>query len=127
MTQANEDSDSDTVLQNETTDEALPEARGGVIEARPPPIEEPTPVGTPLQHVQHHRLGGSGGVRVTTQGLLQEPKRVGSIEPDDHKRVPRDVLTAVRDLIDARGETQLTATERLLAVYDLLTPWLDVE
>ena len=84
-------------------------------------------VGTPTVTVQHHRLGGSAGVRVTQQGGLTEHKRVGAVEPDDHKRVPRDVLAAVRDLIDARAQTQLTATERLLAVYDLLTPWLDVD
>lgn len=111
---------SDTDPPPEATEQlAAPEA--------PEAPAEPAPVGTPLQHVQHHRLGGSGGVRVTQHGLLQESKRVGAVEPDEHKRVPRDVLRAVRDLIDARAQTQLTATERLLAVYDLLTPWLDVD
>lgn len=107
------------------TDELIEAEKSDTIP--PTGASEPASVGTPLQHVQHHRLGGSGGVRVTTGGLLQDPKRVTSIEPDDHKRVPRDVLAAVRDLIDARAQTQLTATERLLAVYDLLTPWLSLE
>lgn len=106
------------------TDEQNPVA--DVPAELPTVLEEPTPVGTPLSDGPVHvRVGGRAGVQVQ-QGGAQVVKRVTGNPETDTRQVPVPVLAAVRELLEVHGgdSPPLTASERLLAVRDLLTPWL---
>jgi hypothetical protein len=113
-----------TDQQNESADDLPPVlALEPVVQVIPDaPL---VPVGTPLSDAPIQvRVSGQPGVRVTQVGELQV-KRVTGLQESDAKQVPLAVLAEVRALLDVVGEQPaLTAAERLLAVRDLLTPWL---
>lgn len=89
-----------------------------------PPLEPP-----PASVLEHHRIGGNPGVRVTQQGLTQHVRVTGNTDAGvaDHRPVPLAVLAQVKELLEAHGPLSLEtapAAETLRAVRDLLAPWL---
>jgi hypothetical protein len=92
-----------------------------------PLIEASTAPAVIASVLEHHRIGGNPGVRVTQHGLTQHVRVTGNTGVADHRAVPIAVLAQVQELLEAHGPLSLEtapAAETLRAVRDLLAPWL---